>query len=173
MCTWLVVASPLTATELRAMLPPGLAADPLPPAALPGLRRLLPAARTLAVLRRGACACDFFLEREGGADERHLRRRYALLGVHRALRHTALERHRRHPAPGTPAAWSRALATLVREHARTAGDAAFLRLFAADDPLRETIPPLALAPAVERRAADLPALAGDWLADAVPVIVRA
>lgn len=172
MCTWLVVASPLTASELRAMLPAGLTADPLPPSALPALRRLVPAARTLALLRRGACACDLFLARDEGADERHLRRRYALLGVHRALRHTALQRHRRHPAPGSPDRWGRALTVFAREHARTAGDSAWLRFFAAADPLHDGIPPLDLATPAERRAADLPEGAWDWLAEATPVIVK-
>ncbi|HEU4698729.1 MAG TPA: hypothetical protein VFS40_06080 [Gemmatimonadales bacterium] len=125
MCYVLHLASPVTLSEVRSMLPPGLAADPLPRTEAEPLRRLLPDAVTVARLLRGACSCDLLLDRDPvhHADERHLRARYAELGVPRDEVIRALERHRRGalPHPRPHGAWDRALAAFVAEHARCAG----------------------------------------------------
>jgi hypothetical protein len=84
------------------MLPPGIAADALPPAELTRFRTLLPAAQTAAHLRVGPCSCDL-------VRSRHLDTR-------------ELERHRRGLAPAEPrGGWRAALAGFVAEHARNAG----------------------------------------------------
>jgi hypothetical protein len=121
MCYRLWIASPLSLTEIRSMLPPGFAADIAPVAGHAVLRARLPGAQTVALLRIGGCACVLRTAR-GGDDERHLRRRYAELGLSRDRIIAALERHRRGPPPaGEPTAWRAALAGFVAEHARNAG----------------------------------------------------
>jgi hypothetical protein len=106
------------------MLPPGIAADALPPAELTRLRAILPAAQTAAHLRAGPCSCDLVRSRhlDTREDERHLRRRYASLGLPRDRIIRELERHRRALAPAEPrGGWRTALAGFVAEHARNAG----------------------------------------------------
>jgi hypothetical protein len=124
-CYFLRIASPLTLSEVRSMLPTGMAADPLPSAELAGLRALLPSAQTVAQLRVGACSCDLVRPRlpETREDERHLRTRYKALGLTRDRIIRELERHRR-GLPGIQepeGGWRAALAAFVAEHARNAG----------------------------------------------------
>jgi hypothetical protein len=123
MCYFLRLASPLTLSEVRSMLPSGLTADGGLTAELAWLRAILPTAQTAAHLRVGGCACDLVRPRDPDqrTDERHLRERYFRMGLSRDTIVAELERHRRHrPAP--PAAgWPRALADFVAEHARNAG----------------------------------------------------
>ena len=121
MCYRLWIASPLSLTEIRSMLPPGFSADIAPVSGQTVLRARLPGAQTVALLRIGGCACVLRVAR-GGDDERHLRRRYAELGLPRDRIIAALEQHRRGPTPaGEPVAWRAALAGFVAEHARNAG----------------------------------------------------
>ena len=114
------------------MLPPGIAADALPPAELTWFRSMLPAAQTAAHLRAGPCSCDLVRSRspDSREDERHLRRRYSQLGLPRDRIIRELERHRRHAASVEPrAGWRGALAEFVAEHARNAGPTLYHLVF--------------------------------------------
>jgi hypothetical protein len=145
-----MIASPLTLSEVRSMLPAGIAADSLPSTELARLRTVLPAAQTAAHLRVGACSCDLLRPRlpDTRDDERHLRGRYKALGLSRDRIIRELERHRR-AAPGIPepeGGWQAALAAFVAEHARNAGPTLFRLTFepgtdeaGAGDPLRRTV----------------------------------
>ena len=57
MCYFLTIGSPLTLSEVRAMLPAGIGAHPVSGAEAAGVRRLLPAALTVATLVVGGCSC--------------------------------------------------------------------------------------------------------------------
>ena len=63
MCYFLRLASPLTLSEVRSMLPAGLTAGGGATAELAWLRGLLPAAQTAVHLRVGSCACDAIVTR--------------------------------------------------------------------------------------------------------------
>ena len=124
MCYFLYIASPLTLSEVRSMLPRGAAADLTGFADQQTLKRLHPDAQTVARILAGRCSCDFLRTRQVDAreDERHLRERYRALGVPRDIVIPALERHRRGAGLRTPAGgWPKALAQFVAEHARNAG----------------------------------------------------
>jgi hypothetical protein len=123
MCYFLRLASPLTLSEVRSMLPAGLAADGGTTPELAWLRGVLPAAQTAAHLLVGGCACDLVRRRDpdGRTDERHLRERYFRLGFSRETIVAELERHRRPRPSPPPEGWPRALAGFVGEHARNAG----------------------------------------------------
>ena len=168
MCHFLYVATPLTLSELRSMLPAGLSADLLPPDEAARLLRLLPRARTAARLLAGACSCDLFLRRDvtGRSEEAELRRRYRGIGVSRDARIRSLERHRRvGPEVRTPAEWAAELAAFVAEHARNAGPTLFYREVSAGG-LREIGArpvPVTLAHVLDRPEA--------WLAEGQPVVV--
>jgi hypothetical protein len=132
MCHFLYIASPLTLSEVRSMLPPGLTADFLPPSASSALRSLLPSAQTTARLLVGACSCDLYLHRDAlhHREEALLRERYRALHLNRTTIIQAIDRHRRgaHPARD-PAAWQELVAAFVVEHARNAGDTLYYREF--------------------------------------------
>lgn len=135
MCYFLYLASPLTLSEVRSMLPPGAAADLADSPDQQRLKSLHPGTQTVVRLLIGRCSCDFVRPRHGDAreDERHLRERYRRLEVPRALMITALERHRR--AAGLPAregGWPSALARFVAEHARNAGPSLYHLHFSPD-----------------------------------------
>src|SRR5262245_6663730 len=97
MCLHLYLASPLTLSEVRSMLPKGLAADLLDPAEQRTLKQLHPDAQTVARLVHGACSCDLVVQRHpvSREDEAWLRRRYREQGLPRTAVLPALERHRR------------------------------------------------------------------------------
>jgi len=159
MCYRLWIVSPLSLTEIRSMLPPGFSADIAP---LPGqaLRARLPGAQTVALLRIGGCACALQIA-SGGDDERHLRRRYAALGLSRDRIIGALDRHRRcRPLAGEPEAWRRSLAGFAAEHARNAGPTIYCLSF---DPEPEAGPPHVLAAAASLSAAAVRTQADSWL----------
>lgn len=108
------------------MLPRGFSAEAASASDRSALQSRLPGARTVGTLRLGGCACLLRVARTG-EDERHLRRRYAALGLTRERTIAALERHRRGGAPaGAPEAWRAALAGFVAEHARNAGPTLYL-----------------------------------------------
>lgn len=124
MCYFLYIASPLTLSEVRSMLPAGAVADLTGFADQQTLKRLHPDAQTVARLLTGRCSCDLLRPRQVDAreDERHLRERYRTLEVPREIVIPALERHRRGAGLRTPAGgWPQALARFVAEHARNAG----------------------------------------------------
>jgi hypothetical protein len=124
MCYFLYLASPLTLSEVRSMLAPGLTAELLPPDEHRALLRLHPEAQTAARLLHGACSCDLVRQRlpVTTADEAHLRARYKKLGLSRDTMIEALENHRR-MATGRhrQQPWPAAVSSFVVEHARNAG----------------------------------------------------
>jgi hypothetical protein len=172
MCYFLYIASPLTLSEIRSMLPAGLTADLAPSAHRTALQTLHPPAKTVAQLLIGACSCDLVRPRLDNAieDERELRARYGRMKLSRSDIIRELERHRRGPTPRPRAAsgWSNALADFVIEHARNAGPTLYLLEFGlhGSDPG----PATALAPSAcsvrEMRVGTMP-----WLQEGRPVIV--
>ncbi len=135
MCSRLYLASPLTLSEIRSMLPSGMTADLLPTGLRDGMLDHLPEARDAVVLARGECACDLAGRRlpDREDDERRLRARYRALGVSRPRVIRAIDAHRRQPRRPVvpPGHWPRALAGFVAEHARNAGPALYLLRFTA------------------------------------------
>jgi hypothetical protein len=122
-CYFLHIASPLTLSEVRSMLPAGITAHLAPAGQRDALQRLLPDARTVAHLLVGACSCDLIVARhpDSQEDERHLRVGYRQMNLPRDRVIHALERHRR-PRPRQPKiGWQAALVGFVAEHARNAG----------------------------------------------------
>jgi hypothetical protein len=167
-CYDLRIASPLTLSEVRSMLPPGIAADALPAADLARLRTLLPSAQTAAHLRAGPCSCDLVRPRHADRreDERDLRQRYSRLGLSRDRIIGELERHRRHAAPSAPpGGWGAALAAFVAEHARNAGTTLYHLTFQPGAPPARGTPPLT------RTVAQVRAGPGAWLPEGAPVLV--
>ena len=133
MCYFLFLASPLTLTEVRSMLPPGSSADLASYAEQQLFKSLHPAAQTVARLLVGRCSCDLVRQRlsHPREDERHLRERYRALELPRATVIRSLERHRRNGPAVTPpeSGWPVALAAFVAEHARNAGPSLFFLHF--------------------------------------------
>jgi hypothetical protein len=124
LCYFLYLASPLTLSEVRAMLPDRATADLADFPDQQKLKSLDPGVQTVARLLIGRCSCDFVRLRHSDAreDERHLRERYRRLGVSRDAVIKALERHRRGAGLRSPTrGWPRALASFIAEHARNAG----------------------------------------------------
>ncbi|HEV7366510.1 MAG TPA: hypothetical protein VGN76_11740 [Gemmatimonadales bacterium] len=124
MCYFLYIASPLTLSEVRSMLPPRVVADLGSFGEQQTLRTVHPDAQTVARLLIGRCSCDFIRPRlaDPREDERHLRERYRRLEVPRPVVIEAIERHRRGAGVRPPiGGWPGALAGFVAEHARNAG----------------------------------------------------
>jgi hypothetical protein len=168
MCHFLYVATPLTLSELRSMLPAGLSADLVAPGESARLLKLLKGARTAARLLAGACSCDLYLRRdlEGRSEEADLRRRYRALGLERDARIRALERHRRSgPEHRTPAEWATCLTGFIAEHARNAGPTLFYREVSAGG--LGDLP----APATRITLAEVLERPGTWLGERQPLIV--
>jgi hypothetical protein len=171
MCYFLSIASPLTLSEIRSMLPPGLTADLVPSSERTALLRLHPAAKTVAHLLVGACSCDLVRPRVADPieDERELRNRYQRAKLSRPDIIRLLERHRRGPRPRSTATsgWASALSAFVVEHARNAGPTLYLLEF---------IPPtggrvLAADPAAYT-VADVRLKNVAWLIERRPVLIR-
>ena len=78
MCYVLYVASPLTLSEVRSMLPAGMSAHALAPDDDRRLRRDFRPARAVVRLLIGPCSCDLVLPRDSAthAEERELRLRH-------------------------------------------------------------------------------------------------
>jgi hypothetical protein len=167
-CYFLTIASPLTLSEIRSMLPAGLSAQPVAPAEAAAARRLLPGAQTVAVLLAGACSCDFVHSRETDIrqDERHLRARYGALRLSRDEIIRRLERHRHRPAALAGGPWPTLLAGFVAEHARNAG-ATLYSLGFGDGPRPAPSDP---GP-VTRTASQVREHATGWLEEDRPVLV--
>jgi hypothetical protein len=170
MCFFLTIASPLTLSEIRSMLPSGLTADLAPSAERARLTRLHPSARTVAQLLVGACSCDLVRTRQESSldDEREHRGRYQRRRLSRTQIIGELERHRRGPVPRPEPAhgWRSALAGFVAEHARNAGPTLYLLEF---------LPPVnssgsAAAP-VRRSVAEVRGAIDTWLREGEPVVV--
>jgi hypothetical protein len=157
-CHFLYIASPLTLSEVRSMLPDGLTADLLAPTEARLLVPLHTSARTFARLVAGACSCDLFIQRdpEGRREEAELRKRFRSLGLSRDRTIAALERHRRGAKePRSPEVWRRTFAAFVAEHARNAGPTLYFRHVSPDGlgalppprgTVRVTVPEVLAAP---------------------------
>lgn len=138
MCYFLYLASPLTLSEVRSMLPAGLTADLAPFADQQTLKALHPQAQTVARILTGRCSCDLLRPRldEPREDERHLRERYRSLKVPRQAVIAALERHRQAVAVRPGGDRPRRLVEFVAEHARNAGTCLYHLQFSPEaDPL--------------------------------------
>jgi hypothetical protein len=124
MCYFLYLASPLTLSEVRSMLPPGLSADLATFPDQQKLKAIHATTQTVVRILVGRCSCDLVRPRlaDPREDERHLRDRYRKLGVTRSLVIQALERHRLGSAPNlSPDSRPEAMSKFVAEHARNAG----------------------------------------------------
>lgn len=125
MCYLLRVASPLTLSEVRSMLPADLGADARDQRELAQFQAHLPDVQTVVALLHGACSCDLVTVRAATAeeDDAELRRSYRERKATRTALLRALQRHergrrlRRHPAGH----WTEALHRFIAEHARNAG----------------------------------------------------
>jgi hypothetical protein len=172
-CYFLHIASPLTLSEVRSMLPSGLVAHLVSTVERDALIRLLPDARTVAQLVVGSCSCDLIVPRQADPqeDERHLRAGYRRLNLPRDAVIRALERHRR-PLPRPrqpPAGWPRALAAFVAEHARNAGPTLYYLSFRPDPvagPQAQDRPP------ETRSVEEVRAKPGGWIGTGETVVVR-
>jgi hypothetical protein len=125
LCYFLYLASPLTLSEIRSMLVPGLSAELLESGEARTLIQHHPDAQTAARLLHGACSCDLVRYRHplSREDEAHLRARFRKLGLSRDDMIRGLDNHRkaldRRQRP--EGHWPREVAAFVVEHARNAG----------------------------------------------------
>jgi hypothetical protein len=172
MCLSLLLASPLTLSEVRSMLVAGLSADLQDNETQRLFRTRWPELQTVAALNHGACSCDLVLQRHpvSREDEARLRVRYRAMGLSRSEIITALERHRRAAEqPRKPDGhWPRAIADFVPEHARNAGPSLYLLHFSAGGRLTA----LPEAAPLELTAAAVRAAPGTWLPEGRAVIVK-
>lgn len=170
MCFFLYVASPLTLSEVRSMLPPGLSADLLSPAEQAAMRPIHPDAQTVARVLHGGCSCDLVTQRHDVAseDEAPLRARYRTLGYSRERIIRALEVHRRAlERRAQPVGhWPRVFAGFVAEHARNAGPTVYYLHFSHDGLLKVSGGSPRKVSTAEVRASP-----GAWLPEDVPVLV--
>jgi hypothetical protein len=171
MCFHLYLASPLTLSEVRSMLPKGLAADLLDPVEQRALKQLHPDAQTVARLVHGACSCDLVVQRHpvSREDETWLRRRYREQGLPRTAVLSALERHRRVAAERSQPAgfWPRQVVDFVVEHARNAGPTLYYLHFSHAATLG--VLPAGEPPA--QRANEVRMNPAGWLQEERPVLV--
>jgi hypothetical protein len=168
-CYFLYLASPLTLSEVRSMLPTGLTADLASFADQQTLKRIHPDAQTVARILAGPCSCDIVRTRLPGSreDERHLRERYRHLGIARPAVIVALERHRRGTGLRPPEeGWPVTLSKFVAEHARNAGPTLYYLHFCPDNPSLSS-------PGDLRRItlSMVTATPGGWLQEASPTLV--
>ncbi len=173
MCYILYVASPLTLSEIRSMLPAGITAHGLSPDDERRLRRDFRPARTVASLLIGPCSCDLVLDRDPAEhlEERELRARFAGFRMPRAEVIRALDAHRGRgdAEPAEPAArWRRILAAFVAEHARNAGPTVFWLRFARGGAAESPPDPPRPEPVT---VAEVCAAPDAWLSEGVPRLV--
>lgn len=167
MCYFLYIATPLTLSEVRSMLPAGLTADLAIFPDQQTLKALHPPTQTVARILAGRCSCDLIRPRldEPREDERHLRERCRELSVARPLVIQALERHRQRSGPTLSEA-PEALSRFVAEHARNAGPCLYYLQFSPEaDPL------YGLSEARRLTVAQVTANPHGWLPEASPTFV--
>lgn len=171
MCYHLYLATPLTLSEVRSMLPMGVAAHLLPAPFREPMLDLLPAARDVLLLSSGGCACDLTGRRlhDTAEDERRLRKMYRERKADRGSVIEAFVAHRRRAAvrgaePPGPAV----LAGFIAEHARNAGRSLFYLHFTAEP---EQPPDLARATSAWTTVAAVRAAPTEWLQDETVTIV--
>jgi hypothetical protein len=172
LCFFLYIASPLTLSEVRSMLPPGLVADLAPPQHRTALQQLHPSAKTVALLLVGACSCDLVRPRQADPveDERELRARYRQAKLSRADVIRELERHRRVSSFPfkPPAGWAQALAAFVVEHARNAGATLYFLEFGSGKAISA---PGRAEDVVSCVARDIGIRSAPWLVEGKPIVV--
>lgn len=167
MCYFLYIASQLTLSEVRSMLPAGLAADLASFPDQQTLKALHPPAQTVARILAGRCSCDLIRPRldDPREDERHLRERCRKLDLARPLVIQALERHRQRSRP-TLSEPAKALSRFVAEHARNAGPCLYHLQFSP-----EAGPLSRLGEARRLTVAQVTADPHGWLPEAAPTYV--
>ena len=168
MCYFLYLASPLTLSEVRSMLPPGLTADLASFSDQQSLKSIHPAGQTVARILAGRCSCDLVRPRLADLreDERHLRERCRKLGVARSIVIQALERHRQGRTSASTSSWLEAKTRFVAEHARNAGTCLYYLQFSPE------AAPLSRLGEVRRvTVAQVTADPGAWLPESVPTFV--
>jgi hypothetical protein len=172
MCYFLHLATPLTLSEVRSMLPPGITAESAATETRQ-LKQLFPAGSTIIRLLVGRCSCDFVRPRlpDAREDERHLRQRFRQAGRPRSQTITALERHRRAPRPhlDSPGDWDQKLADFVAEHARNAGPSVYLLTFDSADAGESDV---RLDGSIVRSANDARLKPGGWLMEGKLIVVQ-
>jgi len=170
MCYFLYLASPLTLSEVRSMLPPGLSADLAANPDQQKLKAIHSTAQTVARILVGSCSCDLVRPRlaDPREDERHLRERCRRLGVTRSLVIQALERHRQGSASNLSAeSRPEAMSRFVAEHARNAGTCLYYLQFSPE------AGPLSSLGGVRRvTVAQVTADPHGWLLEGAPTFVR-
>ncbi len=136
MCYYVFLASPLTLSEIRSMLPAGITGDLAMAPEHRSLKERHPDSQTVARLLHGGCSCDLILPRipVPREDEAPLRTRYRALGLSRDVMIGALDRHRVALSlrPQPPGHWPSAFAGFVAEHARNAGPSLYCLHFSHD-----------------------------------------
>lgn len=173
MCDFVYLASPLTLSEVRSMLPAGLTADGLPQAEQQALIKLHYDAHDAMRILHGSCSCDLIRDRrpDPGADEVVHRQRYRQLGYDRTRMIRYLERHRRSTGdrrPRPPGYWGEAFNAFVVEHARNAGPTLFYRHFSHDGLQQDA----GLATAMHSiSVSDVRGPVSDWLPELTPTMV--
>jgi hypothetical protein len=172
LCYYLYLASPLTLSEVRSMLAPGLSVELLDPSEARVLLALHPDAQTAARLVHGACSCDLVRYRQpvSREDEAHLRSRYREMGLSRDQVIRALDNHRRalEKRQRPEGYWPQAVAAFVVEHARNAGLTLYYLHFSHDGKL--AIGPRAL-PIVTLPVSTVRDNPGTWLPEERAVMV--
>ncbi len=129
MCYALTLVSPLTLTEVRSMLPDGVAADLVPPSLRPIFLDQLLDGKTAAALTVGRCACGLVggSDHHPDEDEKRLRDGYRKLRWTRKAVIETLERHRAGAqARGQRDDWGHAFRSFIVEHHRNAGTTLYL-----------------------------------------------
>ncbi|HET6778776.1 MAG TPA: hypothetical protein VFH26_07785 [Gemmatimonadales bacterium] len=169
MCYFLYLGSPLTLSEVRSMLPPGLTCDLASRAGHETVKAMHPDAVTVARILAGRCSCDLIRARlsDSKEDERHLRERYRRLGLSRSAMIEALERHRGPATPRTRKSEAGGeLSRFVAEHARNAGPSLYYLHFSSDSD-----PPSPLGSIRRVSSAMVTASAGNWLEEGTPTLI--
>lgn len=168
MCYFLYLASPLTLSEVRSMLPAGLTADLAAFSDQQTLKALHPPAQTVARILAGGCSCDLIRPRldDPRDDERHLRERYRRLNVPRSATIAALQRHRQRAPVRLHADGCRRLAEFVAEHARNAGATLYYLHFSAGS---GELPPLGEPVRLTVSAVDTGPT--EWLQEGTPALI--
>ena len=172
MCYFLYIASPLTLTEVRSMLPPGTTAELASYSDQQSLKSLHPTAQTVARILVGRCSCDLVRQRlpDTREDERHLRQRYRALDLDRGQIIESLDRHRvrSRSDTATPHHWPETFAGFVAEHGRNAGPTLYVLHFGSAESLivsRGEPYPTVKVDDVRRKPRG-------WLAEGRPTLVR-
>lgn len=168
MCYALYLASPLTLSEIRSMLPAAFAADLVDPASQRLLKQRHLDAQTGAVLLRGRCSCALIEPNAAdGVWEAELRKRYREAKVPRDAVIKALDRHRAMSGlrPMAAGLGVKQFREFVAEHARNAGPSMFYLRFGV-----EPFAPLSAVPA-PMATEKAKALSDGWLREGEPVVV--